>query len=78
MGNLFGGAKLPPAQQTPAGTGTAVAPSVNAPLVAKPSQSYVAALSQAMGRGSTILTSGQGDTSAPNVQRKQLSGSLGG
>lgn len=83
MGNLFGGghpkpaapAAPAPAAQTPA---TPDVPMQNSPIVAQPSQSYVASLASAFGRGATILTSGQGDTSTPTIGKKQLSGTLGG
>lgn len=76
MANLFGGPKL--ASPAAAAAAAGPVPTINSPIVAQPSQSYVAALANAYGRGATILTSGQGDTSAPTIGRRQLTGTLGG
>lgn len=81
MGNLFGGppkatTSTPTAAQLAAQAAAANAspPNLSSPSVAGPSQSYTDALAAAAGRGSTVLTGGQGDTSIPNIQRKVLLG----
>ena len=67
MGNLFG--SPPPPPPPPPMTPTLASPDVNA---AARQQAVDAA--QADGRAATILTSGQGDTSAAPVAKKTLLG----
>jgi hypothetical protein len=63
-----GAAKLPSPAAAPA------VPSVTDPAVQAAAQSQQAMAAQAAGRTSTILTSGQGDTSTPVIQKSTLLG----
>lgn len=68
MSSLFGGAKAPaPVTYTP--PPSQVDPSVQEAVLAQQT-----AAAQAAGRQSTILTSGQGDTSTPVTGKKTLLG----
>jgi len=50
------------------------APTVTDPSVQAAAQAQATAMAQSAGRASTILTSGQGDTSQANVAKKTLLG----
>lgn len=59
---------MPPVQAAPP------APVITNPSVQAAAQATAAQSAAAMGRGSTILTSGQGDTNPITVAKKQLLG----
>lgn len=65
----FGGSSSPPAVVNPG-----PAPTFQDPAIAQAQRDQAVAAAQAMGRGSTILTSGLGDTSAPTLAKKSLLG----
>lgn len=68
MSHLFGSSKPPPLPPAPA-------PPTNAdPSVQAASEEARANAAAAYGRQSTILTSGQGDTSTPALVKKTLLG----
>lgn len=68
IGQLFSSPK------TPAPIPQPVVPTPADPAVQQAAQATATAAATAAGRGSTLLTSGQGDTSAATIQKKVLLG----
>lgn len=71
VGNLFKQQKIP--KQAPAPT----PPGVADPQARADADNATNAYAMSYGRGSTVMTSGQGDASAPDLQKLTLLGGSG-